>query len=141
VVTKGYGGHKYAKSVHVQTNDPKHASIELKMTGEVKTFATIIPKSVYLTGELGEALSQSVKIIPETDEPFKILKVSALSGSDIRQSLDEKENSGKKIYILTVENAKTTPGRYFDTISIFTDKSDQTPLTVFVRGNIRPKKE
>ena len=141
VVTKGYGGNKYAKSIRVDTNDPKHASIELKITGEVKTFATIIPKSVFLSGEVGEELSQTVQIIPETDQPFNILKISALSGSDIRQELKETEKSGKKIYELTIENTKTTEGRYFDTITIITDKSDQTVLTIHVRGNIKPQSD
>ena len=68
MVTKGYGGHKYSKSVRVETNDPKHAKIELKLSGDIKTFATIIPKSVYLNEEVGESLSQHVKIIPETDK-------------------------------------------------------------------------
>jgi len=138
VTTKGYGGNRYNKSVHVDTNDPKHATIELKISGDVKTFATIIPKSVYLNGKVGEKLTQIVRIMPETDEPFKIMKVTALNGQDISYSLNEIERAGKKVYELTVENKKEMPGKYFDTINIITDRSDQTALTVQIRGNIMP---
>jgi hypothetical protein len=137
VITKGYGGNRYSKSIHVDTNDPKHADIELKISGDIKTFAEIIPKSVYLNGKLGEKLVQVVKIIPETPKPFKILKVNALSGRDISYTLQEIENSGKKFYELTIENTKQIPGRYFDTISIVTDINDQAPLSIYVRGSIK----
>jgi len=141
VVTKGYGGNKYNKSIRVDTNDPNHAKIELKISGDVKTFATVIPKSVYLNGKVGDHLSQVVKIVPETPELFKIMKVSAITDTDIQYSLQEIDNSGKKFYELTIENTKKTPGRYFDTISIITDKSDQMPLTIYVRGKIKPDTE
>jgi hypothetical protein len=137
VVTKGYGGNRYSKSIRVDTNDPSHTAIDLKISGDVKSFAAVIPKSVYLNGKVGESLSQVVKIIPETPEPFKILKVNALSGSDIKHSLQEVERAGKKFYELTVENTKQTPGRYFDTISIITDINDQAALSIYVRGNIK----
>jgi hypothetical protein len=137
VTTKGYGGNRYSKSVRVDTNDPNHAAVELKISGDVKTFAAVIPKSVYLNGKVGEHLSDVVKIIPETPEPFKILKVSALSGTDIKYSLQDVEKSGKKFYELTIENIKQTPGRYFDTVSIITDINDQVPMSIYVRGNIK----
>jgi hypothetical protein len=138
VVTKGYGGNKYNKSIRVDTNDPNHAAIDLKISGDVKTFATIIPKSVYLNGKPSDKLTQVVKIIPETQEPLKIMKVSALTGTDIKFDLQEVEKSGNKLYELTIENTKQTPGRYFDTISVLTDRGgDQTPLSIYVRGNIK----
>jgi hypothetical protein len=137
VITKGYGGNRYSKSIHVDTNDPIHADIELKISGDIKTFAAIIPKSVYLNGKVGEKLAQVVKIIPETPEPFKILKVNALSGSDIKFSLQERESLGKKFYEITIENIKQTPGRYFDTVSVVTDINDQVPMSIYVRGSIK----
>ncbi len=137
VITKGYGGNKYSKSIHVDTNDPNHAGIELKISGDIKTFATVIPKSVFFNGKVGESLSQVVKIIPETPEPFKILKITALKGEDFKQTLQEIKKSDKIFYELTIENTRQTPGRYFDTISVITDRSDQTPLSIYVRGNIQ----
>jgi hypothetical protein len=137
VTTKGYGGNRYSKSIHVDTNDPNHAVLELKISGDIKTYAAVIPKSVYLNGKPGEKLAQVVKIIPETPEPFKILKVNSLSGADIKFSLQEIENSGKKFYELTIENTKQTPGRYFDTVSVITDINDQVPISIYVRGNIK----
>jgi hypothetical protein len=141
VATKGYGGNKLTKSIHVNTNDPNHSSVELLISGEVKSIATIIPKSVFLSGMAGDSLSQVVKIIPEPQEQFKILKVTALNGADFKYTLKEVENSGSKFYELTIENTRKTPGRYFDTISMITDRSDQTPLTVYVRGFIKSDTE
>lgn len=141
VTTKGYGGAKYNKAVHATTNDPSHQEITFEITGEVKNFADIIPRSVYLNGKAGELISKSVKIIPQTENPFKIVKITALNGLELRYSLKESELDGKKIYELTIENTKQTPGQYSDTISLITDKSDQTPLTIYVRGNIHDPSE
>ncbi len=137
IATKGYGGNRLSKSIRVETNDPDHSGIELMITGNVKTIATIVPKSVFLSGTAGKKISQVVRIIPEPQESFKILNISALNGADCRHTLQEIENFGNKFYELTVENTKQTPGRYVDTITIITDRSDQAPLSIYVRGQIK----
>ena len=109
------------------------------MTGDIKKFVTVNPKAVFLTGKEGEPISETVKIIPETDPPFQLLQVNAMSGKDIRYSVTEKEGNGRKFYELLVENAAEAAGRYYDRITIITDRSDQAPLIVNVRGNILPK--
>jgi hypothetical protein len=121
----------------VTTNDPKHEKMEIHVTGEIKRFATITPKAVFLTGIVGEKIAQTVKIVPETEKPFKLVKVTALYGTDIRYSEKDAEISGKKMYELTVENTRKIEGRYSDRITIITDESNYTPLTIMVRGNIK----
>ncbi len=141
LATKGYGGNTLTKSVRVNTNDPNHSNVELRISGEVKALADIIPKSVFLNGRAADNLSQVVKIIPDPKEPLKILKVTALNGTDFQYSLKEIENPGGRFYELTIENTRKTPGRYFDTISMITDRSDQAPLTIYVRGFIKSDTE
>ena len=96
------------------------------------------PNAVFLNGKLGESISATVKIIPETEPAFKLLQVNAMSGKDIRYVVTEKEVNGRKFYELLIENAAEAPGRYYDRITIITDRSDQAPLIVNIRGNIMP---
>lgn len=113
----------------------------MRISGSVEKFATIRPKRIYLSGSVGEDIAQTVTIIPETKEPFRILKVSTMKGSEITHELKKIEVSGKPAYELKVVNTKDTPGRYYDQLTLLTDRSDHSPLSVIVSGNIEENKE
>lgn len=101
-------------------------------------FVTIKPNKVKLSGRVGENISQTVTIIPETKEPFKILKVTAMKGIDFSHSLKEVEVEGKRVYELTFTNLKKTPGRYYDKMVILTDRNEHKPLDIIVIGELSP---
>lgn len=122
------------KSIKVYTNDPKNEKIALKLSGTVKKFVTIKPRKVFLKGNVGESISQTVMITPGENEVFKIIKDNALKGVDYKYSLKEIEIDGKVAYELTVENTRETEGRYFDKIFMITDRIDQQPISVIVSG-------
>lgn len=122
------------KNVRVYTNDPKNDKITLQIGGKVKIFADVRPSKVFLKGEVGQPLSQTVTILPGEDESFKILQVNALKGGDFTYHLEEAEIEGRKGFILTVKNVRETEGRYFDKIFMITDRTDQAPLSVIVSG-------
>ncbi len=134
--TKGYPG-KIHKTIKVSTNDSENALIKFKLTGEVKKFATITPKKAVLIGTVSEEISRVITIVPETEKPFNIVKITPLKGVDFRYSLEEIVSAGKKEFKLTVENTKETAGRYYDKFTIITDMSDYIPLTIIVSGDIR----
>lgn len=122
------------KSIKVYTNDPKNEKISLQLLGKIKKFVTIKPSKVFLKGDVGESISQTVSIIPGEDESFKILQVNTLKGLDYKQTLKEIEVEGRPAYELTVENIRETEGRYFDKIFMITDRTDQAPLSIIVSG-------
>lgn len=121
----------------MHTDDPKNAVIELHLKGKVQKFATIEPERVNLQGLLGDTVSQTVTIIPETEVPFKILQVNAMKGTDFTHTLKETEIDGKKAYQLTVVSKKKTEGRFYDKIIILTDRSDYQPIMLIVSGELR----
>jgi hypothetical protein len=121
----------------VNTNDPKNAVIELHLNGKVKFFATVEPSRVNLQGVLGETISQTVTIIPETEVPFKIMQVNAMKGTEFTHAIKDIEIKGKKAYELTVVNKKATEGRYYDKLIILTDQSNHPPLVIMVSGELR----
>jgi hypothetical protein len=139
VQTRGYGGHKYNRAIQITTNDPENPDIRIRVTGDIQKFVTMTPSAVFLTGKEGEAIAAIVKIFPETEPAFQLMQVNAMNGNDIRYSVTEKEEQGRKFYELLVENAAEAPGRYYDRIVLITDRSDQAPLIVNIRGNILPK--
>lgn len=103
----------------------------------MKLFATVEPTRVNLQGILGETISRTVTIIPETEPPFKILQVNAMKGTDFTHALKETEIKGKKAYELTVVNKKATEGRFYDKLIILTDQTDHQPITLIVSGELR----
>ena len=109
-----------------------------KTKEEAKQFATINPKRVYLNGEVGKEIKAIVKISPAVEGSFKILNAKAAKGENIIITLSEAEESGKTVYLLTVENTKKTLGTYVDTIRLVTSGEVQKEIIIPVRGKIRP---
>ncbi len=114
--------------------------MDLIISGQVDKFVTIRPQHINLRGYAGDTIKASVSLIPEKKYPFKIQKVSARDGNNIRFQLEEVELSDNGAYELTVENLKQDTGRYFDTIVLETDSKVRPQLNVQVYGNLRPRK-
>jgi len=128
------------KTASVYSNDKNHSRMDLVITGQVEKFVTIRPKHVNLRGYTGDSIKASVSLIPEKKYPFKILKVRAKDGNNIKFQLEEAGLSGSGAYELKVENLKQDTGRYFDTIILDTDSKIRPQLNVRVYGNLRPRK-
>lgn len=129
------------KIAGVYTNDKNRPRMDLVISGQVEKFATIRPKHVNLRGYAGDSITASVSLIPEEKYPFKILKVRARDGNNIKFELEEASQSDNGAYTLKVENLKKDTGRYFDTIVLETDSKIRPELSVRVYGNLRPRKK
>ena len=97
---------------------------------------TITPKFVKFHGKPGEPLSASVKIIPEKEFPFTIVKSKAKNGKLIQFQLDGLNENGKKGYLLNVQNLKKDSGVYFDTIILTTDSKIQPEISINIHARI-----
>jgi hypothetical protein len=128
------------KTAGVYTNDKNRPRMDLVITGQVEKFVTIRPRHINLRGFTGDAIKATVSLIPEKKYPFKILKVSAKDGNNIKVELEEVELSANGAYELKVENLKQDTGRYYDTIILETDSKIRPQLSVRVYGNLRPRK-
>ncbi len=122
--------------MRVLTTDPKNPDTQLTISGPVKSFATITPNNVRLFGKAGEPLAETVRIVPESSFPFKILEAKAQIGRDIRYELTTEDNMPGGAYLLKVENLKKEAGRYFDTIFLETDSPVKPRLSIQVYGKI-----
>ena len=98
--------------------------------------ASIKPRRFTLRGPAGETLKESVKIIPNGKYPFSITEVKPRDGKNIKCNLKEVEESGKKIYVLTVENLKEEKGRYYDMINLKTDSKYLPEIRISVSARI-----
>ncbi len=129
------------KTASVYTNDKNRSRIDLAISGQVEKFVTIRPQHVNLRGYTGDSIKALVTIIPEKKYPFKIIKVSAKDGKNIKFQLDEVESSANGAYALKVENLKTDTGRYYDTIFLETDSKIRPKISVRIYGNLRPREK
>ncbi|RJP88569.1 MAG: hypothetical protein C4518_10895 [Desulfobacteraceae bacterium] len=77
-------------------------------------------------------------MVPDAENPFKIISINVLHGVDFRYSMKDIEIDGKNAYEFTIENTRTSPGRYLDQINILTDKSGNNPISIIISGNIKP---
>jgi hypothetical protein len=118
------------------TSDPARAKIRLTISGNVEKFATISPQQVRLVGPGNKQIKQTVLIFPRKAYPFKIIGVKARIGRDIRYSQDVYKDGDAEGYILTVENARETQGRYTDTIYLRTDSDVRPEIAIPVYGDI-----
>ena len=128
------------KTASVYTNDKNRPQMDLTISGQVEKFVTIRPKHINLRGYTGDSIKALVSIMPEEKYPFKILKISAKDGKNIKFQVDEVETSANGAYELKVENLKPNPGRYYDTIFLETDSKTRPKISVRVYGNLRPRK-
>ena len=96
---------------------------------------TISPSRVVLRGEAGTAIRGRTIIVPEKRFPFKIIGVRAGNGDNIRYDLRDRQD-GSGSYLLEVENLRTSPGRYHDTIQLTTDSQIKPKITIAVYGHI-----
>ena len=110
------------------------------MTGKVKSYVTITPGSVRLFGTVGSPLSRTVEILPLAGHPFTIKEVKAQHNQFVSFQVKPMDNaSGKKGYLLLVENTKSMPGTYRDTILITTDSEKKPLLRVPIYARIKSR--
>lgn len=107
--------------------------MELTIQGPVERFADISPRRVRLTGPAGTSVTQKVTIVPDGKHAFKITGHRTSKQGDVEVTLEEKEGPE---YVLTVENRRTDPARYFNSIYLKTDSKDQPEIKINVYGHI-----
>ena len=118
------------------SNDTVRPLLHLRISGRVENIYTLTPKSVRLSGIVGEPLRKTVMIEPNPKYLFRIKNAVARSGKDIRFRLEDSRDATGVKYQLTVENLKKEKGRYFDTITLSTDSKLRPSISINVRGRI-----
>jgi hypothetical protein len=138
VKTKNRGGSALQKGFTVYTNDPANRAVKLKLSGRVKAYVSIAPRSVRLFGNAGLPLSSTIQILPVDGHQFSIKEVTARTDKHLLYQVKPMDAaSGKKGYLLLVENTMKEPGVYRDTILIKTDSRQKPELRIPVYGRIR----
>lgn len=110
------------------------------MGGKVEKLATVTPARVNLRGMAGDSITQTVRITPQTKEPFKIVSARAVKGTDIRYEINQVK-APEEGYELTIANTRETPGRYYDRLVLKTDVGKRNFLSIIVIGTIMEKEK
>ena len=120
----------------VETSAAKQPNVSVEITGNVEKFASITPNKLILRGNAGEPIIGSVTISPDPKYPFKILETKAKNGNDIQARTEEKQENNTTSFIVTVENLKKDPGRYYDVITLKTNSPVKPEIQLGVYGQI-----
>jgi hypothetical protein len=138
VKTEGYQG-RVNKTALVKTNDPRHQSMSLSLSADIRAYITVEPtRAVLLRGVLGDDIQQVVKIRAGDNYPLEISKVR----SNMDQWLDYKvipDAAGGHLYDLEVRSkakTQTTVGGY---IVVVTNHPKKPELTLPVRLWVQPE--
>ncbi len=135
--TSGYGGGELSKTAEVYLNDPGKRRVDLRIRGKVEAFAHFTSRSIVLRGRAGDKIVSELVINQRPEYQFKILNVTARNGRDIKYQVERMIGTNPAVYTLTVENKKSTPGRYFDTIYLQTDNAIHPKIGINVTGIIQ----
>lgn len=117
-------------------NDPKRRRVNLRVKGKVERFAHFTSRTIVLRGQAGDKIVSELVINQRPEYPFKVLNITARNGRDIKYQLERMVGTKPAVYTLTVENKRSTPGRYFDTIYLQTDSSLHPKIGINVTGII-----
>jgi len=120
----------------VETSAAKQPNVSIEIAGNVEKFATITPNKLILRGNAGEPIIGTVTVSPDSKYPFKVLETKSKNGTDIQARIEEKQENNATIYIITVENLKKDPGRYYDVITLKTNSPIKPELQLSVYGQI-----
>ncbi len=134
--TSGYGGSLLKKSILVETSAAGQPNVTVEITGNVEKFASITPNKLILRGNAGEPISGSVTVSPDPKYPFRVLETRPKNGADIQARTEEKLENNSASFIVTVENLKKDPGRYYDVILLKTDSPVKPEIQIGVYGQI-----
>ena len=89
-----------------------------------------------MEGPVGTPIFQRLIISPSEKYSFRVTGARARRGNHIKFRL-AKVHEGKNLgYALIVENTKTDPGKYYDTLYIVTDSNVQPEIRISVAGEI-----
>lgn len=125
-----------SKTIEVYTNDPGRRRTDLKVRGKVEVFAHFSSRAIIFRGRAGDKIVSELVINQRLGYPFKVLNITARNGRDIKYQLNQMVGTKPPVYTLTVENKRSTPGRYFDTIYLQTDSSIHPKIGINVTGII-----
>jgi hypothetical protein len=124
------------KSVMVETSAAKQPNVSIEISGNVEKFANITPNKLILRGNAGEPIIGTVTVSPDPKYPFKVLETKSKNGTDIKTTIEEKQENNATSYIVTVENLKKDPGRYYDVITLKTNSPVKPEIQLSVYGQI-----
>ena len=124
------------QNIVVQTSAAKQPNISFDIDGNVEKFANITPNKLILRGNAGEPIIGTVTVSPDPKYPFKVLETKSKNGTDIQTRIEEKQENNTTAYIITVENLKKDPGRYYDVITLKTNSPIKPELQLSVYGQI-----
>ena len=124
------------KTVKIHTNEPEKSIISLLVKGDVRNFVRIEPELASLKGRAGETITAQVKIIPAATDDFTITETFVKNGTDISFGFEKVQDNSGSYYLLTVQNKRQTPGRYFDLITAQTDTIPARSIKIRIAGTI-----
>lgn len=143
VGTHNRGGQTITKHFRVFTDDPANPMFNLVVHGKILAYVEVTPPRIRFNGQLGDNLTQEVRIVPQNGHLFKIKEAKANSGKNIKLDLKPLGKVGKEPskegYLLTVTCTRKEKGVFSDLIVVKTDLKEKEMITIPVSGHVLEK--
>ncbi len=136
VNTAGLNGEVH-KGATVYSDDPGNKAVKLSLTGEVKPYVEVAPRSsLYLVADRGTSMKQTLKITAAEGEHMKILTENDNLNGAATYKVNEVQPN--KEYTLEVDSSpEKEPGRYSGYIELVTDHPKKQTVKIHVNVDIR----
>lgn len=127
-----------SKTVTVTTNDPAHQTVVLSIKGEVVPIAELKPQPYLNLGDLkpGAISLSDIVVVPNITQPFRIQRVESTGGMVSVLQYDKKRDRTGHYKLKIRVIARSTPGRFYEQLSIITDLPDHPIIQFPVYGNV-----
>jgi hypothetical protein len=127
---------KIRKRATIFSNDPQTKNVELVVSGEVKPYIFVEPRSfMYLLSTKEKSARESIRIRANEGEKFKIL--GAENSLSDKISYEVKEIKAGSEYEVIVENKLREVDRYTGNLNIKTDHPKRPVIPIRVSGEFR----
>lgn len=134
--SKGYNG-RIKKRGYIHSNDPDEPIITLTITGIVRVDVEVNPKRLNF-GEIyeGDIVSHKLKVLPVALEELKIKKLKSTSKYLTMERAEYFKRDKKGFEITVTLSPKTPPGRFSETLRIYTNSKIQPVIQVPIWGTV-----
>lgn len=143
--TTTFGG-PISKSVHVFTNDPENAKVELAIKAEVQPYLFVLPGFARFIQPQGSdpGVVESLVFTPSADNlevtrvesPYPFLKADFRAATE--DELDQRGKGRQWVVTLTLDYDQAPIGAIADYVKIYTNHPKQSMATIPVSGFVRP---
>ncbi len=134
--TDKFGGQNIRGNIYAGLLNNEQKDFNLAVSVFVKKIASVSQHKIILKGSANQNIEGFTSIVPESDQPFKVIGIKAKKGLHIDYSFRKIEKNDTIEYLVLVKNIQKKPRVYRDMLFVQTDNPKRPEIRIRVEGRI-----